>query len=221
MSTPEKGLSRMTIQEVDSTAGVLPRSGMTKLILDAMTATRSNLDALCGDREFTQSVIDAATVLIDTLRVDRRVLACGNGGSMSDAMHFAEELTGNFRSHRRPLGALALSDSAHLTCVGNDFGFDQVFARGVEAHGAPGDVLLAISTSGKSPNVLAAVSSAQNKGLSTIGLVGHADSPLAKAADVAVVTAVEGRWADRVQELHIVVIHMLVELIEAAMFPAR
>ena len=156
--------------------------------------------------------------LIEALRADKRVLACGNGGSMSDAMHFAEELTGNFRSHRRPLGAIALSDSAHLTCVGNDFGFDQVFARGVEAHGGRGDVLLAISTSGKSPNVLAAVSSAKKKGLSTIGLVGHADSPLAKAVDIAVVTAVESKWADRVQELHIMVIHMLVELIEAALF---
>ena len=111
----------MTIQEVEATVGVLPRSGMTKLILDAITATRSNVDALCGDREFTESVIDAASVLIDALRAGRRVLACGNGGSMSDAMHFAEELTGNFRLHRRPLGALALEDSAHLTCVGNDF----------------------------------------------------------------------------------------------------
>ena len=208
----------MTIQEVDSTAGVLPHSGMTKLILDAMTATRSNVDALCANHEFTESVIDAATVLIDALRADRRVLACGNGGSMSDAMHFAEELTGNFRSHRRPLGAIALSDSAHLTCVANDFGFDQVFARGVEAHGGRGDVLLAISTSGKSPNVLAAVSSAKEKGLSTIGLVGHAESALAKEVDIAVVTAVESKWADRVQELHIIVIHMLVQLIEAALF---
>jgi len=191
---------------------------MTKLIIDAMTTTRSNIDILREDSEFTQSVVDAANVLIEALRADKRVLACGNGGSMSDAMHFAEELTGNFRSHRRPLGAIALSDSAHLTCVANDFGFDQVFARGVEAHGCRGDVLLAISTSGKSPNVLAAVSSAKEKGLSTIGLVGHAESALAKEVDIAVVTAVESKWADRVQELHIIVIHMLVQLIEAALF---
>jgi D-sedoheptulose 7-phosphate isomerase len=183
-----------------------------------MTTTRSNIDILREDSEFTQSVVDAAIVLIEALRADKRVLACGNGGSMSDAMHFAEELTGNFRSHRRPLGAIALSDSAHLTCVANDFGFDQVFARGVEAHGCRGDVLLAISTSGKSPNVLAAVSSAKEKGLSTIGLVGHAESALAKEVDIAVVTAVESKWADRVQELHIIVIHMLVQLIEAALF---
>jgi D-sedoheptulose 7-phosphate isomerase len=208
----------MTLQSFQSEAGVLTHSEMTKLIIDAMTTTRSNIDLLREDSEFTQSVVDAATVLIEALRADKRVLACGNGGSMSDAMHFAEELTGNFRSHRRPLGAIALSDSAHLTCVANDFGFDQVFARSVEAHGGRGDVLLAISTSGKSPNVLAAVASAKEKGLSTIGLVGHAESPLAKEVDVAVVTAVESKWADRVQELHIIVIHMLVQLIEAALF---
>lgn len=208
----------MTLQTFHSEAGVLTHSEMTKLIIDAMTTTRSNIDILREDSEFTQSVVDAADVLIEALRADKRVLACGNGGSMSDAMHFAEELTGNFRSHRRPLGAIALSDSAHLTCVANDFGFDQVFARGVEAHGGRGDVLLAISTSGKSPNVLAAVSSAKEKGLSTIGLVGHAESPLAKEVDIAVVTAVESKWADRVQELHIIVIHMLVQLIEAALF---
>jgi D-sedoheptulose 7-phosphate isomerase len=208
----------MTLQTLHSEAGVLTHSEMTKLIIDAMTTTRSNIDILRADSEFTQSVVDAANVLIEALRADKRVLACGNGGSMSDAMHFAEELTGNFRSHRRPLGAIALSDSAHLTCVANDFGFDQVFARGVEAHGCRGDVLLAISTSGKSPNVLAAVSSAKEKGLSTIGLVGHAESPLAKEVDIAVVTAVESKWADRVQELHIIVIHMLVQLIEAALF---
>lgn len=208
----------MTLQTFHSEAGVLTHSEMTKLIIDAMTTTRSNIDILRADSEFTQSVVDAAIVLIEALRADKRVLACGNGGSMSDAMHFAEELTGNFRSHRRPLGAIALSDSAHLTCVANDFGFDQVFARGVEAHGGRGDVLLAISTSGKSPNVLAAVSSAKEKGLSTIGLVGHAESPLAKEVDIAVVTAVESKWADRVQELHIIVIHMLVQLIEAALF---
>jgi D-sedoheptulose 7-phosphate isomerase len=208
----------MTLQTLHSEAGVLTHSEMTKLIIDAMTTTRSNIDILREDSEFTQSVVDAANVLIEALRADKRVLACGNGGSMSDAMHFAEELTGNFRSHRRPLGAIALSDSAHLTCVANDFGFNQVFARGVEAHGGRGDVLLAISTSGKSPNVLAAVSSAKEKGLSTIGLVGHAESPLAKEVDIAVVTAVESKWADRVQELHIIVIHMLVQLIEAALF---
>src|SRR5262249_21230365 len=140
-----EGLRRMTVQEVGSDVGVVPHSEMSTLIVDAMTTTRSNIDRLREDSEFTQSVVEAAIVLIEALRADKRVLACGNGGSMSDAMHFAEELTGNFRSHRRPLGAIALSDSAHLTCVANDFGFDQVFARSVEAHGGRGDVLLAIS----------------------------------------------------------------------------
>lgn len=210
----------MTIQEVDSAAGVLARVRMTEMIKDAMAETRSNVEALREDGDFTQSVVAAATVLIEALRADKRVLACGNGGSMSDAMHFAEEFTGNFRTHRRPLSALALSDSAHLTCVANDFGYEHVFARGVEAHGGQGDVLLAISTSGKSPNVLNAVVAAKKKGLSTIGLVGHAQSPVANAVDVAVVTAVDSKWADRIQELHIMVIHMLVELVETALFEA-
>jgi D-sedoheptulose 7-phosphate isomerase len=197
---------------------VLAHAEMTKLIIDAMTTTRANIDTLCKDTVFTQSVVEAADVLIQALRANKRVLACGNGGSMSDAMHFAEELTGNFRSHRRPLGAIALSDSAHLTCVANDFGYEQVFARGVEAHGGPGDVLIGISTSGESPNVLAAISSAKDIGMWTIGIVGRPQSRLAKAVDIAVVTEVESKWADRVQELHIMVIHMLVELIEAGLF---
>jgi D-sedoheptulose 7-phosphate isomerase len=194
---------------------------MSKLISDAMTATQDNVRELREDSAFMDSMLAAARILIETLRADKRVLTCGNGGSLCDAMHFAEELTGRFRLDRRPLGALALSDSAHLTCVANDFGYDQVFARAVEAHGNAGDVLVAISTSGRSSNILAAVSSAQKRRLSTIGLVGNVDSPLAKAVDVAIVTGVEGLWSDRVQELHILVIHMLVELIEAALFGLR
>lgn len=197
---------------------VVAHPEMTKLILDAMTTTRANIDNLCKDSDFTQSVVEAANVLIGALRANKRVLTCGNGGSMSDAMHFAEELTGNFRSHRRPLGAIALSDSAHLTCVANDFGYEQVFARGVEAHGGPGDVLIGLSTSGESQNVLAAVSSARDLGLWTIGIVGRTQSRLAEAVDIAVVTDVGSKWADRVQELHIIVIHMLIELIEAGLF---
>ncbi len=202
--------------ELDDRVSAYPE--MTRLVIDAMTTTRANIDMLCNDSGFTQSVVDAANVLTEALRAGKRVLACGNGGSMSDAMHFCAELTGNYRSHRRPLGAIALSDGAHLTCVANDFGYDQVFARGVQAHGSRGDVLLAISTSGRSPNVLAAVSAAKSMGLSTIGIVGHTQSRLTEAVDVAVVTDIESKWADRVQELHILVIHMLVELVEAGLF---
>jgi len=208
----------MTSQTVDFDDRVVTHPEMTKLIIDAMTTTRANIDRLCQDSGFTKSVAEAANVLIGALRTGKRVLVCGNGGSMSDAMHFAEELTGNFRSHRQPLGAIALSDSAHLTCVANDFGYEQVFARGVEAHGRPGDVLIGISTSGESPNVLAAVSSATDLGMWTIGIIGRTQSRLAEAVDFAVVTDVESKWADRVQELHIIVIHMLVELIEAGLF---
>jgi D-sedoheptulose 7-phosphate isomerase len=211
----------MTVHGLHLEEGALTQSEMSGLVIDAMTSTRNNIDALRADEEFTQSVVDAAAVLTETFRADQKVLVCGNGGSLCDAMHFAEELTGNFRTHRRALSAIALADGAHLTAVANDFSYDQVFTRGVDAHGRRGDVLVALSTSGKSPNVLAAVACAKDKGLSTIGLVGHAESPLAKAVDVAVVTAGQTKWADRVQELHIIVIHTLIELIEAALFESE
>ncbi|MBA3255005.1 MAG: SIS domain-containing protein, partial [Burkholderiaceae bacterium] len=143
---------------------------------------------------------------------------CGNGGSMCDAMHFAEELTGRFRDNRPGYAALAISDASHLSCVGNDYGYDQVFARFIEAHGRAGDVLLAISTSGTSRNVLSAVDVAHRLGMKVIGLTGRAATPLAESADIAIVTAA-GRYADRVQELHIKVIHILIELVERRLAP--
>jgi D-sedoheptulose 7-phosphate isomerase len=145
-----------------------------------------------------------------------RAYSCGNGGSMCDAMHFAEELTGRFRRDRRPLGAMAISDPGHLTCTGNDFGYQQIFARFVQAHGRAGDVLLAISTSGSSANVLAAAEAAREASMAVIALTGRPDSPLGRLAQVEVCTPA-GRFADRVQELHIKVIHVLIELVEQAM----
>ena len=147
-----------------------------------------------------------------------RLLTCGNGGSLCDAMHFAEELTGRFRDNRPGYAALAISDASHLSCVGNDYGYDQVFARFIEAHGRAGDVLLAISTSGTSKNVLAAVETAHQRGMKVIGLTGRAATPLAESADIAIVTPA-GKYADRVQELHIKVIHILIELIERKLSP--
>jgi D-sedoheptulose 7-phosphate isomerase len=132
---------------------------------------------------------------------------------MCDAMHFAEELTGRFRRDRRPLAALAISDPGHLTCTANDFGYPEVFARFVQAHGRAGDVLLAISTSGSSANVLAAAEAARERSMPVIALTGRPGSPLARLAQVEVCTPA-GRFADRVQELHIKVIHVLIELVE-------
>jgi D-sedoheptulose 7-phosphate isomerase len=176
------------------------------------------LQALIGDEAMLQRIAAAGQVLADTFAAGGRAYSCGNGGSMCDAMHFAEELTGRFRDNRPGYAALAISDASHLSCVGNDYGYDQVFARFIEAHGRAGDVLLAISTSGTSKNVLAAVETAHQRGMKVIGLTGRAATPLAESADIAIVTPA-GKYADRVQELHIKVIHILIELIERKLSP--
>ena len=143
-----------------------------------------------------------------------KVISCGNGGSMCDAMHFAEELTGRYRDDRKALPALSISDPSHLSCVGNDHGFEFVFARFVEALGRPGDVLLAISTSGKSPNVLRAAEAAKEAGMTVVGLTGKDGGPLAALCDVEVRVPWSG-YADRIQEVHIKCIHAFIDHIEA------
>jgi len=144
---------------------------------------------------------------------DGKVMSCGNGGSLCDAMHFAEEMTGRYRSNRRPYAALAISDASHMACVGNDYGYEEVFSRYVEAHGRKGDVLLAITTSGTSRNIVKAAEVARRKGVKVVALTGRDETPITELADVSIVTPA-GRWADRVQELHIKCIHILIELIE-------
>jgi D-sedoheptulose 7-phosphate isomerase len=146
-----------------------------------------------------------------------RVLTCGNGGSMSDAIHCAEELTGRFRRPRPGLAAQAISDPAHLTCVANDYGFDQVFARGVEAWGRSGDVLIVFSTSGRSPNILAAASAAKSRSMTVIGLLGRDGGDAMSLCDHAVV--VPAHDSARIQEVHIKIVHLLIEGVERLMFP--
>ena len=176
------------------------------------------LQALIANEVTLQRIAAAGQLLADTFAAGRRAYSCGNGGSMCDAMHFAEELTGRFRDNRPGYAALAISDASHLSCVGNDYGYQQVFARFIEAHGRAGDVLLAISTSGTSKNVLAAVDAAHQRGMKVIGLTGRQASALAESADIAIVTTA-GQYADRVQELHIKVIHILIELVERKLAP--
>jgi D-sedoheptulose 7-phosphate isomerase len=184
----------------------------------ALAEAAAGLDRLRGDEAALAAIGRAGELLADAFAAGGRAYACGNGGSMCDAMHFAEELSGRFRDDRPGYAALAISDPSHLSCVGNDYGYDQVFARFVEAHGRAGDVLLAISTSGTSRNVLAAARAARERGVRVIGLTGRADTPLAQLADVAIATPA-GRYADRVQELHIKVIHILIELVERRLAP--
>jgi D-sedoheptulose 7-phosphate isomerase len=145
-----------------------------------------------------------------------RIIACGNGGSMCDAMHFAGELSGRYRDDRPALPAQAIGDSTHLTCVGNDYGFDRVFARGVEAWGREGDVLVVFSTSGNSPNVVAAVEAARAAKLGVLGLLGRGGGCLRDRCDLAIV--VPGSTSDRIQEVHIKVVHLMIEQIEHRLF---
>jgi D-sedoheptulose 7-phosphate isomerase len=180
----------------------------------------SALEALLANGPMLQAISDAGVLLAQALRDGARVYSCGNGGSMCDAMHFAEELSGRYRDDRPAYAAMSISDPSHLSCVGNDYGYEQVFARFIQGHGRKGDVLLAISTSGTSKNVLAAVQMAQQMGVRVIGLTGRSSTPLATASDVAIITPA-GRYADRVQELHIKVIHLLIELVERQLAPAN
>jgi len=160
----------------------------------------------------------AAEILISAFDAENKVYSCGNGGSLCDAMHFAEELSGRWRKNRRALGAVSMSDPSHMSCVANDFGYDEVFARYVEAMGRSGDVLVAISTSGTSRNVLRACDAARARGMRIIALTGRPASAVGARADVDICTPV-GEYADRVQELHIKTIHILIELVERGLFP--
>ena len=173
------------------------------------------LERVRHDAALIQAIDQSGQTLIDTLANGGKIISCGNGGSMSDAMHFAEELSGRYREDRPGLAAIACSDPSHLTCVGNDYGFDQVFARYVQALGKNGDALVAISTSGNSANVLNAARVAREMGMSVVGLTGRGGGELTALCDVQVSIPWEG-YADRVQELHIKVIHAWIDQIERA-----
>lgn len=184
----------------------------------ALSEAYDALTALLADEALQAEVARAGALLADTFRQGGKVYACGNGGSMCDAMHFAEELTGRYRDDRPGYPAVAIADASHLSCVGNDYGYEQVFARYVQAHGRAGDVLLAITTSGTSRNVVAAADKARELGVKVIALTGRPNTPITERADIAIVTPA-GRYADRVQELHIKVIHILIELVERELAP--
>ncbi|MGB0194974.1 MAG: D-sedoheptulose 7-phosphate isomerase [Flavobacteriales bacterium] len=173
------------------------------------------LDTVRNDAAFMDAVEAAGTAMCQAIAQGGKIISCGNGGSMSDAMHFAEELSGRYRDDRPGLPAISCSDPSHITCVGNDYGFDQVFARFVQALGQSGDCLLAISTSGNSANVLEAAKAAKSKGMTVIGLTGRGGGALKALCDAAVDVPWDG-YADRVQEVHIKVIHAWIDLIERA-----
>jgi D-sedoheptulose 7-phosphate isomerase len=156
---------------------------------------------------------EAGKLMVEAIQNGKKIMSCGNGGSMCDAMHFAEEMTGRYRENRPPMAALSLSDASHMSCVSNDYGYDFIFSRYVEAIGQPGDVLLAISTSGNSKNVIHAIESAKKKGISVVALTGKNGGQMADLADVEI-RAPYSQYADRAQEIHIKVIHTLIDYIE-------
>ncbi len=191
---------------------------MNKHIEYSLREAKTALNCLLDDEVTLSAITAAGQLIIETFERRGRVFSCGNGGSMCDAMHFAEELTGRYRKDRPALAAAAISDAGHLSCVGNDLGYMQVFSRYLEAHARQGDCLVALSTSGSSKNVLHAAEVAQSLGVQVIGLTGRRDSDLARLCTVHISTPA-GQFADRVQELHIKVLHILIELVERYFFP--
>lgn len=169
-----------------------------------------------GDDNNIKAIEQAAVMLATSFKQGGKVLSCGNGGSNCDAMHFAEELTGRYRDNRPAYPAIAISDVSHVTCVGNDFGFDAIFSRYVEGVGQKGDVLLGISTSGNSANVIKAINAAKAKGMKVIALTGKDGGKINGLADIEIRVPHFG-YADRVQEIHIKIIHILILLIEKEM----
>jgi D-sedoheptulose 7-phosphate isomerase len=160
-----------------------------------------------------EAIEKAGQLMVAAVKSEGKILSCGNGGSMCDAMHFAEELTGKYRNDRPAIGAISMSDASHIACVGNDYGYDFVFSRYLEAVGRKGDVLLAISSSGNSINVIKAMEVAKQKGIKIVGLTGKDGGKMAPLCDVEI-RAPHSQYADRAQEIHIKVIHSLIDFIE-------
>ncbi len=183
------------------------------IIKDSLIEAGEVLSRLINSPEMLQNIEQAAMTMTSTIKENGKIIACGNGGSMSDAMHFAEELTGKFRATRRPFPAIAISDPAYLTCVANDYGFGEVFSRFVQAHGKENDVLLAISTSGNSENIIRVAEMAREKKMKIIALTGNDGGKLKDLADIEIRVPHNG-YSDRIQEIHIKIIHVWIQYIE-------
>lgn len=186
---------------------------MTARIKAHFTEAQQVLQQFLDNENNLLSIEKAGELMVNSLKNGGKIMSCGNGGSLCDAMHFAEELTGRYRDNRPAIGAIALSDASHMACVGNDYGYEYVFSRFVEGIGRPGDVLLAISTSGNSANVIKAIESAAKNSILVVGLTGKDGGRMAGLCDVEI-RAPRSSYADRAQEIHIKVIHSLIDYIE-------
>ena len=186
---------------------------MINLIKDELNSAQETLNNFLTQADQLANIEAAVELITNSLQQDGKVMSCGNGGSHCDAMHFAEELSGKFRENRPAIAAMSLSDISHTTCVGNDYGFEFIFSRSIEALGRKEDILLAISTSGNSKNILEACKAAKAKGMKIIGLTGKDGGNLASECDVEIRVPHHG-YADRIQEMHIKIIHIIILLIE-------
>ncbi|HHF3064876.1 TPA: D-sedoheptulose 7-phosphate isomerase [Vibrio diabolicus] len=185
-------------------------------IKNELSEALSVLSQFINDDNNINNINLAAKTLSHSFKNGGKVLACGNGGSHCDAMHFSEELTGRYRENRPAYPAIAISDPSHISCVSNDFGYDFVFSRYIEALGNKGDVLFCLSTSGNSKNIINAIDAARKKEMLVIALTGKSGGQMANLADVEVRVPHFG-YADRIQEIHIKVIHILIQLVEEEM----
>ena len=186
-------------------------------LIDSYKTELLLLENFIKEEEKRKETEKVAKALAEVFNNGNKVLICGNGGSNCDALHFAEEFTGRFRGDRRALPAIAISESSHITCVGNDYGFDYVFSRGVEAYGKSGDMFIGISTSGNSGNVIKAVEAAKKIGMKTCVLLGKDGGKLKGMCDYEFI--ISGKTSDRVQEIHMMILHIIIEGVERIMFP--
>ena len=186
-------------------------------LIDSYKTELLLLENFIKEEEKRNETEKVAKVLADIFTKGNKVLICGNGGSNCDALHFAEEFTGRFRGDRKALPAIAISDSSHITCVGNDYGFDYIFSRGLEAYGKPEDMFIGISTSGNSNNIIKAVEAAKKIGMKTCVLLGKDGGKLKGMCDYEFI--IPGTTSDRIQEIHMMILHIIIEGVERIMFP--
>jgi len=192
-------------------------NNILKTIKDALSTGSSVLAHFMENEENCRVILDMARNMAECFSGGGKVLTCGNGGSACEAFHLAEEFAGRYRKHRRALPVIALVEPAYLTCVANDYGFEDVFSRGVEAYGQPGDILVGLSTSGNSSNVVKAVEAADKAGLKTFLFLGRDGGKLKGKGSCELI--VEAETTDRIQELHMISIHVLIESVERILFP--
>ncbi len=195
----------------------MSRSQISRYLKQSYSDAAAAIQTVLEDPETVEKTAAVAEKIVNIFQNNGKVLICGNGGSACDAMHFAEEFTGRYRKNRKALPVISLTDASHITCVGNDFGFDSIFSRGVEAYGQPHDMLIGLSTSGNSANIMKAVEVAKNQEMATVTLLGKDGGILKNKADIEWI--VPASTSDRVQEVHMTILHIIIEGVERILFP--